>query len=67
MPITITGYTNFDYFCTGRGALQDIDQMSLFKPLCKFTATVTRVRDIVPIVKKALAEAQSGTPGIIIL
>jgi len=47
----------------GRGALQDIDQMSLFKPLCKFTATVTRVRDIVPIVKKALAEAQSGTPG----
>ena len=26
----------------GRGALQDIDQMSLFKPLCKYCATVTR-------------------------
>ena len=48
---------------TGRGALQDIDQMSLFKPLCKFTATVTRIRDIVPILKQALSEAQSGTPG----
>ncbi|ELU06807.1 hypothetical protein CAPTEDRAFT_171517 [Capitella teleta] len=47
----------------GRGALQDIDQMSLFKPLCKFTATITRIRDIAPIVRKALQEAVSGTPG----
>jgi len=47
----------------GRGALQDIDQMALFKPLCKFTATVTRIRDIVPTLKQALMEAQSGTPG----
>jgi len=47
----------------GRGALQDIDQMALFKPLCKYTATVTRIRDIYPIMKKAMAEAQSGTPG----
>nr|CAB3256084.1 acetolactate synthase-like protein [Phallusia mammillata] len=47
----------------GRGALQDIDQMSLFKPLCKFTATVTRVRDIVPTLQQAIAQAQSGTPG----
>ena len=47
----------------GRGALQDIDQMVLFKPLCKFCATVTRVRDIVPTLRKAIAAAQSGTPG----
>ncbi len=47
----------------GRGALQDIDQMSLFKPLCKFTATIRHIRDIVPTVKRALQEAQSGTPG----
>uniref|UniRef100_A0A4W5NM16 2-hydroxyacyl-CoA lyase 2 n=1 Tax=Hucho hucho TaxID=62062 RepID=A0A4W5NM16_9TELE len=47
----------------GRGALQDIDQMSLFKPLCKFCASVRIVREIVPTVRKVLAIAQSGTPG----
>ncbi|KAK7084954.1 hypothetical protein SK128_003302 [Halocaridina rubra] len=47
----------------GRGALQDIDQMSLFKPLCKYCATVISIRDIVPVVCRALKEAQSGTPG----
>ncbi|XP_008306778.1 2-hydroxyacyl-CoA lyase 2 [Cynoglossus semilaevis] len=47
----------------GRGALQDIDQMSLFKPLCKFCASIRTVREIVPTIRKALAIAQSGTPG----
>uniref|UniRef100_A0A8C5MMI9 2-hydroxyacyl-CoA lyase 2 n=1 Tax=Leptobrachium leishanense TaxID=445787 RepID=A0A8C5MMI9_9ANUR len=47
----------------GRGALQDIDQMSLFKPICKFCASVRTVRDIIPVLRKALAAAQSGTPG----
>lgn len=47
----------------GRGALQDIDQMSLFKPLCKFCASIRTVREIAPTVRKALAIAQSGTPG----
>uniref|UniRef100_A0A1A8DKD7 2-hydroxyacyl-CoA lyase 2 n=2 Tax=Nothobranchius TaxID=28779 RepID=A0A1A8DKD7_NOTKA len=47
----------------GRGALQDIDQMSLFKPLCKFCASIRTVREIVPTLRKALAIAQSGTPG----
>ncbi|RVE64540.1 hypothetical protein OJAV_G00126790 [Oryzias javanicus] len=47
----------------GRGALQDIDQMSLFKPLCKFCASIRTVREIVPTLRKALAVAQSGTPG----
>ncbi|XP_067909907.1 2-hydroxyacyl-CoA lyase 2 [Heterodontus francisci] len=47
----------------GRGALQDIDQLSLFKTLCKFCGTVRTVRDIVPVLRKAIAVAQSGTPG----
>ena len=47
----------------GRGALQDIDQMSLFKPLCKYCATVTSIRDIAPILQRALQVAQSDTPG----
>lgn len=47
----------------GRGALQDIDQIALFKSLCKFTASVSKVRDIVPTLRKALSIAQSDTPG----
>ena len=47
----------------GRGALQDIDQLSLCKSLCKHVATVTRVRDIVPALRRAIYVAQSGVPG----
>ena len=47
----------------GRGSLQDIDQLSLFKPLCKFTASIKRVRDIIPTLCKAIQIANSGTPG----
>lgn len=47
----------------GRGALQDIDQISLVKPLVKLAAAVRRVRDIVPTVEKALRVAQEGVPG----
>lgn len=47
----------------GRGALQDIDQLALFKPLCKFCVTVKYVRDIVPTLRRAIAIAVSGTPG----
>ncbi|XP_034293716.1 2-hydroxyacyl-CoA lyase 2 isoform X2 [Pantherophis guttatus] len=47
----------------GRGALQDIDQLSLFKPLCKFCASVNTVKDIVPVLRKAIAVAQCNTPG----
>ena len=47
----------------GRGALQDIDQMALCKALCKHVATVTRVRDIAPVLRKAIHVAQSGVPG----
>lgn len=47
----------------GRGALQDIDQISVMKPLVKMAAAVTRVRDIVPTLEKAFHVAQSGVPG----
>lgn len=47
----------------GRGALQDIDQMSLFRSLCKYTATIRYVRDIPSTIQKAIQIAQSGTPG----
>ncbi|NXL90296.1 ILVBL protein, partial [Alectura lathami] len=47
----------------GRGALQDIDQLSLFRTLCKECVAVRAVRQIVPALRRAIATAQSGTPG----
>jgi len=47
----------------GRGALQDIDQMALFKPHVKWTKAVTRVRDLAPTLIKAFHLAKSGVPG----
>ncbi|GAV05469.1 hypothetical protein RvY_15599 [Ramazzottius varieornatus] len=47
----------------GRGALQDIDQLSLFNSICKATFSVSRMQDIVPTVRRAMQIAQSNTPG----
>ena len=47
----------------GRGALQDIDQMALFKPHVKWSKAVTRLRDLAPALNKAFQIAQSGVPG----
>lgn len=47
----------------GRGALQDIDQLALFKPHVKWAKTVTRVRDLAPTMRKAFEIARSGVPG----
>jgi len=47
----------------GRGALQDIDQMALFKPHVKWAQAVTRVRDLAPVLGKAFQVARSGVPG----
>jgi len=47
----------------GRGALQDIDQMALFKPHVKWAHAVTRVRDLAPTLKNAFHIARSGVPG----
>lgn len=51
----------------GRGALQDIDQMSLVKSITKWRGTVSKVRDIVPQVREAFRQAQMGTPGPVLL
>jgi acetolactate synthase-1/2/3 large subunit len=47
----------------GRGALQDIDQMSLFTSVVKWSKAVRRVRDLVPALEEAFRQAQSGAPG----
>ncbi len=47
----------------GRGALQDIDQMSLMAPNVKWSATIKRVREIVPTLERAFVIAQEGVPG----
>lgn len=47
----------------GRGALQDIDHMSVFKSITKWQASPSTVRDLVPTMREAFHQAQSGTPG----
>ncbi len=47
----------------GRGALQDIEQLDLFKSVVKWSKSVRRVKDIVSTIERAFREALSGTPG----
>ena len=47
----------------GRGALQDIDQMSLMKTVTKWCVRVTKVQDLRPVVEKAFKVAKEGVPG----
>ncbi len=47
----------------GRGALQDIDQLALFRPHVKWSRAVKRVRDLAPAIRKGFQIAQSGVPG----
>ncbi|MCB0254320.1 MAG: thiamine pyrophosphate-binding protein [Anaerolineae bacterium] len=47
----------------GRGALQDIDQMSLFTSVVKWSAAARRVKDLVPLLEEAFRQAQTGAPG----
>lgn len=47
----------------GRGSLQDIDQLSLFRPLVKRAMAVRRLRDLAPTIASALDLARSGVPG----
>jgi len=46
-----------------KGALQDIDQMSLVAPLVKHAEAVRRVRDLVPAMGRAFDAARDGVPG----
>lgn len=47
----------------GRGSLQDIDQLSIMKAVCKYSTTISKVKDIVPTLEKAFYIAQQGVPG----
>lgn len=47
----------------GRGSLQDIDQVSLVKSICKIAVTINRNCDIVPVMEHALRVARSDVPG----
>jgi acetolactate synthase-1/2/3 large subunit len=47
----------------GRGALQDIDQMAMMKPLVKWATTVKTVPALAPTVERAIQIATEGVPG----
>jgi acetolactate synthase-1/2/3 large subunit len=47
----------------GRGALQDIDQVTLLKPIVKMAQSIRRNCDIVPVLEDAFTVARSGVPG----
>jgi len=47
----------------GRGALQDIDQISLMESITKWAVSIKKVNSIGPTVERALELAQSGVPG----
>lgn len=47
----------------GRGALQDIDQLSIMKPIVKWAISIKKVREIGPAIEKAFQVAMEGVPG----
>src|SRR5688572_9066362 len=47
----------------GRGSLQDIDQMTLMRPLVKWCTTVKTVPSLQPTVERAISLATEGVPG----
>ncbi len=51
----------------GRGSLQDIDQLSLMKPITKWATRCNKVGDLVPKLDKAFRVATEGVPGPVFL
>jgi acetolactate synthase-1/2/3 large subunit len=51
----------------GRGALQDIDQLSLLRPAVKWAARCNTVGRLVPMIERAFKEATGGVPGPVFL
>jgi acetolactate synthase-1/2/3 large subunit len=51
----------------GRGALQDIDHRAVARPHVKWYAAARRVRDLGPLMARALDVAQDGVPGPVFL
>jgi acetolactate synthase-like protein len=65
-PVLLIGGTT-PTVLKGRGALQDIDQLTLMAPLTKWCASVKTVADLAPMVDHALAIATEGVPGPVFL
>ncbi len=47
----------------GRGALQDIDQLSLVRSVVKWARSVRRAKELAPTLQEAFRQAQEGVPG----
>lgn len=51
----------------GREAWQEIDLVSLFDPICRFTEEVSHVEKITEVTRRAVSLAQVGRPGPVML
>ena len=51
----------------GRGSLQDIDQLSLMRPITKWAARINRVQNLEPLLARAFKVASEGVPGPVFL
>ena len=51
----------------GRGSLQDVDQLSIMKPITKWAASVRSVPALGPMTERAIAIAREGVPGPVFL
>lgn len=51
----------------GHGALQDVDLVTIFKPVVKWCSSISKVKDIVPLMEKAFLVSQSDEPGPVFL
>ena len=47
----------------GRGALQDIDQLGLYRTIVKWTTRISNACDFTPVLEEAFTVARSGIPG----
>jgi acetolactate synthase-like protein len=47
----------------GRGSLQDVDQLSILRSLCKYSVCVSSMLDLAPTLRAAFQAARSGVPG----
>ncbi|MFU8802935.1 MAG: thiamine pyrophosphate-binding protein [Bradymonadaceae bacterium] len=61
-PVLLFGGTT-PTLLKGRGALQDIDQLTLMRPLTKWAVSLKTIADLGPAVDRALEIATTGVPG----
>ena len=47
----------------GQGAFQELDQISVTRPITKFSARPTQPEEMLPALEKAISTALAGTPG----